>query len=116
GPEIGLAPDPEAEEVVHWPAQHLRVAVQLRDRHRPAALLDRDLGRAREAELLGHHRLRQAQELSGLGDALADGLIGFHVAYADFSSIMIDTGVGYCQGDGTVGRHSGSTTCRRSIE
>ena len=80
GPEVRLAPDAEAQEVVERPAQHLRVAVQLGHRDRTPPLLDGDLGRAGEAELLGHDGLGQAEELPGLGDALADGLVGFHGA------------------------------------
>ena len=80
GPEVGLAPDAQAEEVVEGPAQDLGVAVQLRHRHRPAALLDGHLGRARQAELLGDDGLGQAEELPRLGDALTDLGVGLHMA------------------------------------
>ena len=83
GPEVRLAPHPEAEEVVEGPAQDLGVAVQLGHRHGAAALLDGDLGGAGEAELLGHDRLCQSQELPRLCDPLADGLVGLHVVVSD---------------------------------
>ena len=116
GPEVRLAPNAQPEEVVHGPAQDLGVAIQLRHRHRPPALLDRDLRRAREAQLLRDHRLGQAQELPGLGDALADGLIRFHVVRADLSLTIIGIWGRYCQDGVFASRQCGSTTWRRSIE
>ena len=81
--EVGLAPDAEAEEVVERAAQHLGVTVELGHGDRPPPLLDGDLGRPREAELLGHDGLGQPEEFPRFRDPLADGLVGFHVVVSD---------------------------------
>src|SRR6185369_17495649 len=92
--EVGLAPDAEAEEVIEGTAQDLRVAVQLRHRHRPPALLDRHLRRAGQAELLRDDGLGQAEELPRLGNPLTDFSVRLHMARIP---AMIGAGRRFCQ-------------------